>query len=733
MNIKTTIKKSLSILAVGLIMAACNSEMPFETEGIGKIRMNISMNSKITRADITEEEQNKLAEECVVYISDKDGLLHKWKGLDNLPEELALKYGNYKAEAWSGDSVTASFDKKFYQGETDFEVSAEKVSQTVAINCRISNVIGSVNMESIKEYVKELSVTFSNSRGSLTMKGDTLYMKSYFMMPNKDTQLKYHVVGTTKDGVSVNKEGIIEDVIKGHEYRLNFISDPSESTTGGALFDIVVKEYDEEKEDDITIYGKPSFSWANSSISVGGQIVHIDEDFNSEMLRVAAYNGGFSSLLLETGNMSSSFNNNSQFELLNLEGQYLENMKSYGITIDKGNGANKDGMYVWHITFSADLFNNLPKSDEEYVMTLTAKDGMNKTNSILIRVANSSKAVKYEDPIIIETSTFNNNKLAVNASSATIPVTIVDGTKYLALQYRVKDSSSWQTVDVVKTRANQTVNVELKNLQAGSTYEYRVVAGDYSDDKYEFESSIQTFKTEEKFIIPNSSMENWYKNNKVWEPNSEANFHEFWDTGNHGSTTLGEDYNITTRNSDLKHNGTYSACLKSQFVGLFTFGKFAAGNLFVGEFGETVGTDGAKLTFGRPYNGSHPKFLRLYANYRPGTVDYSSINDLPKGQNDHGQVYVAIASGACDIDTSIGKMFDKNASNILGYGEVIWADNFGKDNELEAYDIPITYNSKAQTTTATHIIIVCSASQYGDYFTGSSTSILYLDDFELVY
>ena len=33
----------------------------------------------------------------------------------------------------------------------------------------------------------------------------------------------------------------------------------------------------------------------------------------------------------------------------------------------------------------------------------------------------------------------------------------------------------------------------------------------------------------------------------------------------------------------------------------------------------------------------------------------------------------------------------------------------------------------------THLIVVCSASRYGDYFTGSSDSEMWVDDFELIY
>jgi hypothetical protein len=47
------------------------------------------------------------------------------------------------------------------------------------------------------------------------------------------------------------------------------------------------------------------------------------------------------------------------------------------------------------------------------------------------------------------------------------------------------------------------------------------------------------------------------------------------------------------------------------------------------------------------------------------------------------------------------------------------------------YIIPINYQK--DNVYPTHIIISCAASQYGDYFVGSTSSRLWLDAFELIY
>ena len=57
--------------------------------------------------------------------------------------------------------------------------------------------------------------------------------------------------------------------------------------------------------------------------------------------------------------------------------------------------------------------------------------------------------------------------------------------------------------------------------------------------------------------------------------------------------------------------------------------------------------------------------------------------------------------------------------------------NTSSNGAWKELNIPLVYRSL--TTKPTHLIIVCSASKYGDYFYGSDSSVLHLDDFELEY
>ena len=74
----------------------------------------------------------------------------------------------------------------------------------------------------------------------------------------------------------------------------------------------------------------------------------------------------------------------------------------------------------------------------------------------------------------------------------------------------------------------------------------------------------------------------------------------------------------------------------------------------------------------------------------------------------------------------------KNDEKIIAYGEWdITSTVQGTDGGLMEFEIPLDYRSLDRIPT--YIVVVASASKYGDYFTGSGSSTMWIDDLELVY
>lgn len=304
----------------------------------------------------------------------------------------------------------------------------------------------------------------------------------------------------------------------------------------------------------------------------------------------------------------------------------------------------------------------------------------------------------------------------------------------MSFQYRKKDAAEWQSVSAELSEGKYKGMAA--SLAPGTVYEYRMV---YGDEK--FVSDAKEFTTEAATELYNGSFDDWYQADKVWYAVNEKDYNNgnaFWDSGNKGASTLNK--NPTLPETDIVYaegDGKRSAKLQSQFVGLGPFGQFAAGNLYTGHFVQTIGMSGAEIQFGSEFT-ARPIALHGFFQYTSGTVNYygSSTPDsalVEKNGPDMCALYVALsdADDPYTVNTSEGNFVDyANDSTIIAYGEIPVSECV-TTNGWKEFTIDLEYRSL--TRKPKYIIVVASASKYGDYFTGSSESLMYLDEFELVY
>ena len=307
------------------------------------------------------------------------------------------------------------------------------------------------------------------------------------------------------------------------------------------------------------------------------------------------------------------------------------------------------------------------------------------------------------------------------------------GTK-LGFRYRPAGSTEWTEVDDADiTVDGGSFSANVRGLTPQTDYE----AVAYSDDD---DSAVLTFTTEAELPLPNGDFEIWSKIGNLICPYLSPET-MFWDTGNKGATTLGADYNITTYvNNDLRPQteGSTAARLASRYVVL----KFAAGNIFTGEYAKTEGTNG-RVNFGRRFT-SHPTALHGWVKFSNGKIN--RISGHPQGRTlttedfDEGQIYIALGTWTADkyggsaespvqvYSADEKTFFNPKADDVIGYGEKIYTS---PTNGWEEFTIPVEY--KSTDLNPTHIIIVCSASRWGDYFTGCDQNVMLLDDLELLW
>ena len=326
------------------------------------------------------------------------------------------------------------------------------------------------------------------------------------------------------------------------------------------------------------------------------------------------------------------------------------------------------------------------------------------------------------------------------------------------------DGTEWTYVNGVND-GEGTWKADFTGLTPATEYSYALVINGQQV------GGDRTFVTDAAPKIPNGSFEyvslvsgeSYYK---FYDPNCgvEEGMTKFWGSGNgegsegvKGSASMG--VIITDIDTNDKIHGSQSLLAKNgEKLGMLT-----AGNIFTGDFAELIvgglSDNGGKVNFGRPWT-SRPTAMKLYCKYSTGKMDI--VNGSPAGVSlstndyDRAQIKVAIGTWAhgskgyggtkqCPIqvntlDESTFVDFYTDPSTIANGELIIYNDGYeinkgGKNTATTTswieYTIPLSYHTL--NAFPTHIIVSCSSSHFGDYFTGYSGAQLKIDALELIY
>lgn len=735
-------KKIKNIFAPAALFAAslmalcsCSDEIPYDTgDGEGRLIIKTSISNDVkgsvsrgSRAGVTDDE---LAAKTLIWISNSKGVVRKYNGIGEVPAQgVWLLADNYVAEAWAGDSVPASFEDKHFKAREEFSIGSGETRQ-LNLECKIANVVVVVDYdESVRDLVSECVFEAGHKAGKLTYEGlEASGKPGYFMMPSFDKNISYTFTAKNNlnDG-AVTKHGAIENAKPGHKYTVHISQgDPSVSEFGGALFDIEVDETEIEVAEVIEIQMEPVITGLTHDISqpivsTGGAFdecrLWVQSTSHIEYVEVEC--PAFTAYLGE---------GQTKFGVLSMSDEVRQKLEGYGFSyslITHKNDPENPQFEEMKLRFNENFLSIF--AEGEHTMTITVHDANNLTGTAQVTFT-SAKMQLEQLPAASP---------AVWADRVTLTATILNpDVTNAAIEWRRLGSQQWNratttaAAPAARAEAGTTITATVTGLTAGTTYEYRAVCDGYESKPY-------TFTTEAAAQLPNAGFEEWDTSSKAHLVYAKGGT-MFWDSGNHGSSTMNK--NVTTRAEDKKHSGSYSAKLESQFVGIGTIGKFAAGNLFVGKYLATNGTNGV-LGWGRPFT-SRPKALRGYVHYTPAKIEYAD-NDAPaeyvKGEMDRGIIYIAIVdntktsykaeSWPCIVNTETKELFDKNDANVIAYGEKVF-EGATAGSDMVPFEITLDY--RTEDVKACNIILTISASKGGDYFTGGP-SVMYVDDLELVY
>lgn len=705
-------------------VGACSQDdFPDGREGYLALTAKVSTDMEIARGSRAEL-SGELAEKCIVWISNSKGPVRKYQGLENLPQEnIPLLSGHYIGEAWTGDSVGASFTQRWFKGREEFDIKYLQTTD-VTIKCKIANVGVKVNyFEGADELLSDMKMEVGHKRGNLAFDGED-ERTGYFMMPSFDRNLAWKFTATDNTGAAVEKNGVIENAQQGKLYTLHIkYNGQGGPDNGGAFFHIEVEETDITVEDVVEISVNPiiegngfdlSEPQTNGSYGIGEKSLKIYAGTGLDILELSMT--GLGALVGIDGSDS--------FGLFKASPENQAKLRAAGI--DWLYNEKQDGTSIMIINLTS-VFTDKITEEGTHVMGIRAVDKDNRQTVKTLTFEVTDEPVQPVE-ITVEPTEDWFRRAILRGRVIKEPVT---GARF---DYREVGATEWQHADATVDGTAMTAVVT--GLTPGKTYEYTASTSDFQGGRT---FTFMAYSPQ----LPNCGFESWVKSGRPWLLSDSAE-NLFWDSGNHGSTTMSANDNITVSDTSVKHSGTYSARLGSKFVGVGMIGKFAAGNAFVGKYLKTDGTDGV-LGWGRPWPYA-AKAMKGYVKYRPAEVAYIGDGcpaEFTKGMTDQGIIYVALVDASLEpygdgeypqivrTKASERQLFSKDQANVIAYGEVVFTANTGGEDMIP-FTVNLDYKSGRENEKPAYIIVVASASRYGDYFSGGP-STMWIDDFEMVY
>lgn len=738
------IRSLLAGFAVLTLFGSCADDFQNNNgEGSLSLTTTISddMKGVITSRALSTEDETALKDGAIVWISKKDkGVVRKYKGLANVPESINLASGSYIAEVWAGDSVPASFTSKWFKAYVPFDVVKGQTT-TVTAECKIANVAVAVKYpEGIEDLLSDISLTVFHPDDQLTFNGldDAKNKVAYFMMSGSNKDLRYTLTGKQINDKVLNMSNTLRNVQSGFKYTLNIRYNPEGEDAGGVVFDVLVEEEPIGEEHNFEFIAAPiiqgyGFDLEDVQIvpqgKVGRKVVHISS-------AVSVVNA------VITSELFVPFLDNDDVDITRVSDDVRNLMASHGFSFkyhdpnealeDDNDGSSDqpfDGATLLHINFEASMLDALEEGEYSFEITATDENGKTSSRTLSLRVTNAAA-----DVMPVEEAEITYDAITLRAC------VLKDDAEKIGFNWRKLGDTEWNYAEgVVDSRsygAGTNFHVTLTGLEEFTSYEYQAVVDDYLDE-------VLMVATKSHTYLPNGGFEDWQNvydaalKKNVLVPCAKSDGSDlFWDSGNHGSQKTS--VNVTEYDESFVHSGKRSLKMESKFPSIIGIGKFAAGNIFIGKYLETDGTDGV-LGWGRSWpSNERPKGLKGFVRYKPVPIDKAKPDKgYVEGEMDRGLIKIALVNNDVSygtehygfiVKTKSETLFQDDASYVVALGKKVLTEDTG-DGWLE-FDIPL---EDVHPGTFNRIVIVASSSMGGDYFAGGVGSTMWLDDIQVYY
>lgn len=662
-------KRILAFLSAVLVLASCSKDIEPMVE--------MAINEGAMRFGIAMQSVIGAEDDVLVKIykveNGEQKLIRRYEALSDVPEYLVLLSGDYVAKVQVGERQIASFDQRYFIGEEPFTVTDGEVVD-VEVVCNLLSTTVRV------EY--DATVAAALNEG---------YFTAVAVAENYDAQaiavgdvfaLNYE---TTKDGYFVMPEG---------QTTLFWHFEGTHPVEGDIVKEAAIAEVKPGYKYTVKLkYSKDAPGDLKIEATVDVSVEEKDDTIIFSPDPTVMSDGTFELTdvqLSTTESRTYLVSSLADINVLNIEvaGEVFDLLQGNvsGVQVVKNDATN------YNVVVTSEFFNNVAGGSHNLTLHIEDVDGGKANKSIVYNIQGILPLNDDECNLWARKATFKANVLNSAATS-------------IVVMYSA-DGTTWDEA-VATQGADGFYVAEGANFSAGKNYTYRLKV-----DGVECGKAL-TYTTKDGVQLPNPGFEEW-SNDKT--PGG------LWSSGNNSFVTL------MTRNTDA-HSGSYAAFLDSQAA----VGKFAAGNLFTGDFQLNISSMSGVVTFGKSFSfNASPKSLSFWMKNKQGTIN----NGSQASGTDIYTAMVLITEGnryAVDTtDESSFLAFDRLSSlpGIIAYGYVSDTDS---NADWVQKTITLNYVDGWETKTPKVVVVSFTPSGYGDYFCGSTDSEMHVDDVQFNY
>lgn len=716
-------------ISCAALAAACSDsfddESTYGSDTEGGVAIAITTKAADDSDSTTLDELLETTSTLKIYNSDGD-LIRRYSPATECPETMYLVIGDYSYTLSLGsmESPTLDGDNLSYYAEGVFTIASQATSE-LDVECDMLNAKFSVEFDDsdlgLKDNLEEgYSVTFVvGDSVSDEMLEDSYSDKlkftesgsGYFIIPDGCSDVAWRFEGTRIDGETVSMSGVLEDVESATSNTLTFSYD---KYLGLGSVKVTVDTSTEDKEDIFGFLPQPKVAASGFTIGETQPTNGVDTDY--------------------------SFNISSVYKMDRVEITVGDSVVTAAVESEYATYSVTDDL-TWSVTLKAEIFKLIGEGGEQSV-TVTAYDVNNSAGSATMSVnATGITGISGED---------------FWANTGVISASVYEDASVIKIEYREYIDCNGD--GVIDADDDNHTNADWGSYTAsgsGNIYTATTTAdwGSAKKNAYGLE-----YYTLNRGVSPNNNYRCRLVVDGETRPAVTVTSKDQSQTITNGSfdskdlSCFGTDNEDTTTWGSGNNTFVSGLCSYSSGKALLSTkdasGNLAAGNLFYGQFTfNGIFAQTGTVGFGQKFTWTtRPRTLKLnYSATVGGDMTSSHKDDLGVTHTqDRARIYMAIVawSGRHEVISGSGDpsgVWDPEGMTSVDKGNIIaYASYFideSTDSSMQELEIPIYYydTNTNPSSSAISLVISCASSAYGDYMTGSTSSRLYVDDFEFGY